>query len=410
MRHLFYILVTLLLTMTACAPAPKLLGNPEAPYPPDPAPSIGDILHLPTGVYVDQQVLFDNAARNRIVYVGETHDNPASHRLQLEILQAMIQANPNKVSLGMEMFNTFQQPILDQWTAGELDEKAFLREVDWYNNWQMDFGFYRDLLLFCRDQGVKLLALNVNKDLQKKVGRTPFDQLSSEEQARLPKLDMDDPYQRAMTEAVFSDHKMGKAMLEGFLRVQTLWDESMAQNIASYLAEQGTDRQLLVIAGGNHIRYGYGIPRRVFRRLPVSYLLVGSEELEIPEDKQDRLMDIEKPKFPMLPYEFVAFTAYEDLPQRGVTLGIMLEQTTAGLQIRGVLPGSVAEKAGLQQDDLLLKFGEIPLKDRLDLIYELKQLEVGVTIELTLQRGDEILTLPVLISEARPQHSRMPSK
>ena len=64
-----------------------------------------------------------------LVYVGELHDNPASHRLQVEILKAMQASHPGKVALGMEMFNNEQQVALDRWVAGELSEKSQTPEV-----------------------------------------------------------------------------------------------------------------------------------------------------------------------------------------------------------------------------------------------------------------------------------------
>ncbi len=186
----------------------------------------------------------------------------------------------------MEMFSPSQQPVLNRWVAGELSEKEFIKQVDWYSHWNMNFAFYRELLTFCRDNQIPVLALNSEKELKQKVGRTPFDQLTDEEKKQLPQMDHNDPYQQAMVKAVFSDHKMGQAMIDGFQRVQTLWDETMAENLANYLKEQGKDHQVLVVAGGNHVRYGYGIPRRMFRRVPASYILIGSNEIDIPEDKK----------------------------------------------------------------------------------------------------------------------------
>jgi uncharacterized iron-regulated protein len=407
-RHFLALLALLL--MTACAPGHKHSGTPETPYPPEREPQLGDVLHLPTGIYVDQQTMYEQASRVQLIYVGETHDNPASHRLQLEILQALAKSNPGKISLGMEMFTPEQQPVLDRWSAGELDEKAFLKEVGWFKNWRMNFALYRELLTFCKDNSIPVRALNANKTLQKKVGRVPFDELSAEEQAQLPEMDQNDPYQRAMVEAVFSDHKMGANMLDGFQRVQTLWDETMAQNVAAYLRGADKDQQMVVVAGGNHVRYGYGIPRRVFRRLPASYLLIGSKEIKISEDKQDRMMNVAKPNYPMPPYHFVTFTEYEDLPNPGVKLGIMLDQGKGGLLIKGVVPESIAEKSGIQTDDILTRMDDIELREPFDLIYELNRMAVGDKITLTLKRGEETLTLPIEFTEAEPKHQNMGMK
>ncbi|WP_321370000.1 ChaN family lipoprotein [uncultured Desulfuromusa sp.] len=384
--NLFLSLVVLMTSLIGCQPTSQYLGDPELPYPPDRDPVVGDILHLPTGFFVDQGAMLDQAGRTQVVFVGETHDNPASHRLQENILQALEQNNPGNITLAMEMFTPSQQKVLDLWVSGKLSEKEFLQQVNWYHNWGMNFAFYRPLLNYCRDHKIPILALNAEKSLKQNVARTPWAELTAEEQEQLPEMDHRDPYQQAMVHAIFSDHKMGEAMLDGFQRVQTLWDETMAQNLAAYLQNEGKNRQILVIAGGNHIRYGFGIPRRLFRRVPVSFLLIGSEELEIPEDKKDRLMNVVKPAYPMPPYHFLTFTRYEDLPNPGVKLGIMLDKVDKGLMIKGVIPGSIAELQGLKEGDILMQIDAQQLKEPFDLIYELQQKSSHDHAELTLQR------------------------
>ncbi|MDA3903950.1 MAG: ChaN family lipoprotein [Desulfuromusa sp.] len=395
----FFILLIMMIPLIGCQPAKQYLGDPEMPYPPDRKPVIGDILHLPTGIYVDQQVMLEQTSHTQVVFVGETHDNPASHRLQEDILRALQEQNPGKITLAMEMFTPSQQPVLDLWIGGKLSEKEFLQRVDWYQNWRMNFAFYRPLLSYCREHKIPILALNADNSLKQKVARTPLAELSDEEQQQLPEMNHSDPYQEAMVQAIFSDHKMGQSMLDGFQRVQTLWDETMAQNLANYLNNNGKDRQILVIAGGNHVRYGFGIPRRLFHRIPVSYLLVGSTELDIPEDKQDRLMDVIKPNYPMPPYHFLTFTEYEDLPNPGVKLGIMLDKTEGGLLIKGIVPGSIAEQQDLREGDILTQIDNQPLDQPFDLIYELQQKNSGEKAELSLQRNNESLTKTIHFSQ-----------
>ncbi len=390
--NLFFTLLVLMTSLLGCQPTAQYLGDPELPYPPDHDPVIGDILHLPTGIFVDQSVMFDHINRTQVVFVGETHDNPASHRLEKEILQTLQQNNPGHITLAMEMFTPSQQAVLDLWTSGKLTEKEFLQKVDWYHNWRMNFAFYRPLLSYCREHKIPILALNAENSLKQKVARTPLTELTIAEQQQLPDMTQSDPYQEAMVQAIFSDHKMGQNTLESFQRVQTLWDESMAQNLAEYLKQQGKNRQVLVIAGGNHIRYGFGIPRRMFRRVPASYLLIGSEELDIPADKQDRLMNVVKPDYPMPPYHFLTFTRYEDLPNPGVKLGIMLDKVASGLLVKKVIAGSVAEQQGLKEGDILTRIDTQTLTVPFDLIYELQQKTSHDTIELTLQRGDKSIT------------------
>lgn len=391
-------LLVLMTSLIGCHPSSQYLGDPGLPYPPDRDPAVGDILHMATGFFVDQRTMFDQAGRTQVVFVGETHDNPASHRLQENILRTMEENNPGNITLAMEMFTPSQQDVLDLWINGKLSEKEFLQQVNWYNNWRMNFAFYRPLLNYCRDHNIPILALNAEKSLKQSVAKIPLADLTAEQQEQLPQMDHSDPYQQAMVQAIFSDHKRGEAMLDGFQRVQTLWDETMAQNLAEYLQHEGKDSQVLVIAGGNHVRYGFGIPRRLFRRIPSSYLLIGSEELDIPESKKDRLMNVVKPDYPMPPYHFLTFTKYEDLPNPGVKLGIMLGKADQGLLIKGVMPGSIAEGQGLKEGDILTQIDAQQLQEPFDLIYELQQKSSHDQAEITLQRQNQSITKTIIFT------------
>jgi predicted metalloprotease with PDZ domain len=152
---------------------------------------------------------------------------------------------------------------------------------------------------------------------------------------------------------------------------------------------------MVVLAGGNHVRYGFGIPRRVFRRLPTSYLLVGSHEVEIPESKKDRLMDVTMPPFPMTPYDFVVYTAYEELPGERVKLGVRMDEQDGRVVLRDVVPGSAAATAGVQAGDVILSLDGEPVADNFDLVYAVGQKVKGDKGVLEVERGGEQLRLEV---------------
>jgi uncharacterized iron-regulated protein len=395
--------------LAACSPLGKqLMGDPQDPYPLAAQPRIGDIEHLPTGILVSPAQMFTIAGDARIVYLGETHDNPASHRLEVQVLEALAKRHPGRQALGMEVFSRSQQPVLDRWVAGELEEKAFLKELRWFANWSMDFGYYRDLMNFARERHIPVIALNAEKSQMVAVrGKTPA-QLSAAEQAQLPQLDLTDPYHRGLAASIFGDTSHGGMQLDAFVRIQTLWDETMAESAARYLStEAGKDKHLLVIAGGNHVRSGFGIPRRVFRRLPASYVLIGGREIDLSADKLSRLMTVDVPDFPMVPYDFVVYLAYEDLPQTGVTLGVLMElsPTGRGLVVKTVAPGSNAERANLQPGDLLLAIDGEPLMDTFDLIYALKQKEPGSHGLLQIERQGKTLNMDILFLKSDEVHS-----
>ncbi len=384
-----------LLFMTACTMSKQPIGNPESPYPPAEKPVVGDIYHLPTGVKVTAEQMHAATKDARIVYVGETHDNPAAHRQQLQVLRAMAKRYPGQVSLGMETFNANQQETLDQWIAGELNEKEFLKKSNWFSNWRMDYAYYREILDFAREERIPVVGLNATREMVKKVGRTALDALDEETRKQLPEFDLEDPYQLAMAEAIYADHSSGKAMLDGFLRIQTLWDETMAENIVRTMEDKGAEHRMVVMAGGNHVRYGFGIPRRVYRRLPTSYILIGSREIVIPEEKQDKQMNVDMPRFPMLPYDYLAYTEYESLPGERVKLGVRMKEEDGRVVVEAVVPHSTADEAGVLAGDIIISLNEILIEDSFDLVYEVNQRVSGDQVTLVVERNGEQLKLDV---------------
>ena len=397
-----------LLLLAACAPAgPQLIGNPQNPYPLTSSPKVGEFVHLPTGIPVTFDQLLNVAADARIVYFGETHDNPASHHLEVELLDGLDRRHPGQMVLGLEMFSRTQQPVLDRWVAGELTEKEFLKQSHWFSHWNMNFAYYRDLLNLARERRIPVIALNAEKSLVRDITVKSPAQLTPEQQAQLPEMDFKDPYQRAQTLAILGDHSHGKLGAEGFLRAQTLWDETMAESVARYLdSPAGENRRLLVCAGGNHVRYGFGIPRRVFRRLPLSYTIIGGREIEIPKSKQDRLMDVQLPEFPMVPYDFLAYLEYADLPSPPVKLGVMFEAAKAGpgLVVKQVVPDSNAARAGLQDGDILLQLDGADLDSSFDLIYAIEQKHPGDAGHLRLRRQGKELELDLTFKAGSAHH------
>lgn len=401
-----------LIAMTACScPPSRLLGNPEEPYPLAGKPQPGQIVHLPTGTTLTREQMLSAVTDARIVYVGETHDNPASHRLELAVLKSMAARYPGRVALGMEMFTPAQQPVLDRWVAGRLSEKEFLRQSRWYSTWRYNFAYYRALLDFARQEKIPVVGLNAERSMVRAVSRSPLDKLPAAERAKLPEMNLNDPYQKGLVAAIFKGHVHGKKELASFVRVQTLWDETMAANVARYLqSDAGRDRHLVVLAGGDHIRYGFGIPRRAYRRLPVSYVLVGSREIDIPAALQNRLMDVTLPQFPMPPYDYLQYTRYEELSPKPVHLGVLLAEKKGEVRLAGVLPGSAAAAAGLQKGDVLLSMDGEPVHEEFDVIYAVQQKKPGDHSTLVVERDGKRLEVPVTFRETEKKEHGAPRK
>lgn len=380
------------LLLSACAHVAPL--NVESPYREPETLQKGEILHLKTGRLLTEPELFDYLARFPVVYVGESHDSADDHAVQLAILKGLQQRLPGKVAVGLEMLKRPYQQEVDAFLRGEMSEKEFLRV--WLKNWQ-DFFYYRDIVLFAKDNRVPIVALNVDDELKKALREKGFEGLDPELAKQVPEIDAADPYHRALTDAIMGGHTKGMKDPEAFYRIQLLWDETMAQTAADYLKAAGPDQHLLIFAGGNHARYGIGIPRRLFRRVPAPYAIVepyvNPTLVEVPEEKK---MDVELPVLPMPSADVYWSVDYRDLSDQRVKLGVMMEEAGGeGVRVAGVLPGSPAEKAGLRKDDVVVGMDGGEVKEPFDVSFQVGLKKPGDVGPVVVRRGEETLTLSV---------------
>lgn len=383
----------LLLLAGCAADRAAMRGNAEMPYPPSAPPKVEEIYHLPTGLRVSIDGMIEMLSGARLVSVGETHDNLNDQRVELTVVRELHRRFPGKVAVGMEMFREPQQAVLDRWVRGELTELEFLKASKWYETWGFDFGAYRDLLLFAKENRIDVIALNPSKELQESVRRTGLDNVPEEVRRKLPEVGETDPWQRAVLAGVFTGHAGhggGDESFDSFLRIQLLWEETMAQAVVDYLkSPRGEGKRMVTITGGWHVKYGFGLPKKVIRRLPMAYAILLPEEISTPEQKEGRLMRADLPDVPLLPAHFAWYVPYNSIEEKRVRMGIRMEEKEGRLLVESVAPGSPAEKAGIANGDELLALDGRPVKETVDVLFMVGEKRDGDTARVTLRRGGE---------------------
>ncbi|HEU5360367.1 MAG TPA: ChaN family lipoprotein [Candidatus Deferrimicrobiaceae bacterium] len=388
MSHRFQILLlgTVLLAGWA-AHAHEPHGGREMPYPPGEKPKAEEIYHLPTGLRMPFDQAMDIISGATLVCVGETHDNIHAHRVEQSVLRELYRRFPGKIAIGMEMFRDPQQDALDRWTRGELSELEFLKEAKWYDNWGSDFGYYREILAFAKENRIDVIALNPSEELQEEVSRSGLDNVPVDLRPKLPVIGEPDPYQRAAMKAIYVGHHSSEGMFDSFFQVQMLWEETMAERIVDYLrSPRGQGKKMVTITGGWHVRYGFGLPKKVVRRMPVPYVIVLPEEIEIPEEKKEQMMDVDLPPIPLLRSDFVWYVPYEDLEGTRIRMGVVLSARDGKVFVHGVEEGSPAAKADVHSGDAIVSFDGQPVEDLTDIRYRMGEKREGDSAALVLLR------------------------
>jgi uncharacterized iron-regulated protein len=334
----------------------------------------------------------------KVVFVGEVHDQLEHHQIQLQILRALLKKG-KEITIGMEMFERRQQPILDRWIRGDLTQREFRKEVERDKTWGREYVLYRPILEEAKARVIKIIALNVERSLVSKVARNGIKGLSAEDRTRMPDIDLSDKEHRAYIRRIYRQHHGGQAdNFERFYESQCLWDEGMAETLSDYLkSPEGQKKTVLVLAGGGHIVYGFGIPKRFFRRTPLPFRTVVLKPWSKAPDDQE----LSSPRTSSPIADFLWITRPDPQHRDRPRIGLFLsgKDEAEGLRIERVIPGSPAEKAGLLAGDRIIAVEGEETSDVAELHEAVSQKGWGSGVTIRVIRGglkkEVTVTLPL---------------
>jgi beta-lactamase class A len=292
---------------------------------------------------------------SRFVYVGESHDNMAMHDIQLRVVQGLFAQDPN-IAVGLEMLPAETQPALDKWSQGLLSQDDLIREVRWYVNWSLNFGYYEKIFNYARDNKIPLFALNAPREVITKIRMKGWEVLSDEEKSLVPQPDLSNQDHRTLIRTIFESSEIPHAMkgeglekmFEGLYRAQSAWDEVMAAN-----AVRGAEREkrrMVVVAGSGHLLYNLGINRRVFERNRMPFRTIVAVELASDErsltisgsfaDFVWGIPEQERPTYPAVGLALKKVDGLDNIvverkPIDGVALGADIEKGDIILAVNG---------------------------------------------------------------------------
>ncbi|MEW5746325.1 MAG: ChaN family lipoprotein [Nitrospirota bacterium] len=215
----------------------------------------------------DKRVItFDQMMRDKqdadIIVVGESHTDPRHHELQLKVIRTLHEKGV-PLAIGLEMFTAGSQGALNKWIEGKLSLEQFL--PIYYENWNLPWPLYSDILLYAREHDIPLVGLNVPRSITTKVAKEGFDSLTEEERRQLPSgisCTIDEAYMEFIR-SMHSAHAHGKEFVN-FCEAQMIWDNAMALNALEFL-QNNPDRTMVVLAGTVHA-WKRAIPEQIRRQ------------------------------------------------------------------------------------------------------------------------------------------------
>ena len=187
---------------------------------------------------------------SRYLILGEKHDNPDHHELQLAILNHLLDLN--LVSLvAFEMMDSDSQERLDTLhSAKNQDSEALKKYLQWdEEGWE--WLFYGPLIYSAYSSGVSIKASNLsNSRMMEIYGLSELP----------PELDIfDDITRRRLASDIDESHcgLLPESQFPSMIRVQQGRDYSMASSLSS----RKDELMKILIAGNYHARKDLGVPK-----------------------------------------------------------------------------------------------------------------------------------------------------
>jgi uncharacterized iron-regulated protein len=225
--------------------------------------------------FADFEVMLADLARADVVFVGEQHDDPNTHRLEAAILDGLRRRSV-RVTVSLEMFERDTQGGVNSYLSGGITEEEFLKSSRPWPRYTTD---YRSLVEMARAEGWPVIAANVPRRVASSVAKsglaaldtlTPVERSWVAADVTCPKDAYFDRFAATMGghdgPGAKTSAEEQRATTERYYFSQCVKDETMAEAIATGFDQ--FNRKLVVHFNGSfHSDFAQGTADRVRRRL-----------------------------------------------------------------------------------------------------------------------------------------------
>lgn len=246
-------------------------AEPSRPWEEPPLDHVTSIRDGRTGARVTYDEMFASLEKADAVFLGETHTDETTHRVELHVYETLLERRSGRLVLAMEMLERDAQAAVDAYVRGEIDEATYLsRSRPWPNY----ATAYRRLVEHARARHAPVVASNFPASLRRKVtDEASMNALSPAERAFAPtQLFEHTPLYWRRVDNATRGHSAMMAAKSGenesrLYDTQSLWDNTMGESCALAL-DRRPGYGVLHVNGGFHTEYFDGTARQFALRKP----------------------------------------------------------------------------------------------------------------------------------------------
>ncbi|MDH3693543.1 MAG: ChaN family lipoprotein [Gammaproteobacteria bacterium] len=261
--------ITLAFMFAGCAVTP----SPTHPW-------VDKIVRVADQVEMSESDMHNLMTSADVVYLGEIHDNPWHHELQLEILQRLVAADIHP-AIGFEFFNSgqtgdlmsFSTSVTHGSNSDKLSAKAerqLRNRLGWGKQRDDEWQFYFPIIDYAKQNSLAVFGTDLPAGIRRRITRKGISELSPVEQRLIVDTGFhNDAYRTLMQEGFVESHCgwNDPVLLDNLYETWLARNDSMATAITDMLAST-SDRPIVMIVGAGHTKYNMGIYDRVAALMP----------------------------------------------------------------------------------------------------------------------------------------------
>lgn len=192
--------------------------------------------------------IINEVSETRVIFVGELHADPASHRLEFEVIRRLSEAG-RKVAIAYEMFPYTKQKALDDWVSGSISMAEF-RGI-YGRTVKIPYKYYSDIFGYARENGLPIYGINEKTSIVRNVSKKGISTVSAGYLRELGFTNCSEDQEYSDLYGFSENRQYHGTQLPFLCDAQRLRDASMSYRIAEIL-KGDNEVTLVVLVGAAH--------------------------------------------------------------------------------------------------------------------------------------------------------------
>lgn len=273
--HRVFLILVSFLALSACSnfqPRLDVIKNQQDPL-------INQIYAAQGPTQIQFEQLLDDMAESDVIYVGENHDNIHHHRIQLDIIKALVDKGL-RPSIGFEFFSRHQTSHLirhqrshDSFHKADSShsaEKLLRAQLGWAENRDDDWSHLYPILKYAREHELPVFGADLSPVLRKQLTKYGYAGLSPIEKLLVPESEFSDEAYRELMYQSFTRAHCGWRDDNYLQKLYATWlarNEAMAQSIVA-IHKNYSQQPVVMILGAGHTEYNMAVYERTANLKP----------------------------------------------------------------------------------------------------------------------------------------------